>query len=115
VVRVKGAPWIIVGAILLSTVVAGSLSSRLASSAQAQEPPDLGSGGQGVPAPEVEEDFNSLCFLCHGEPDRKTTLPSGETLPLYVSQESFEGSVHGDLECIACHPSSSASPFASRR
>ena len=111
--RVNGAPWIVVGAFLLSTVVAGSLSSPLASSAQAQEPSDFGPGGsQGTPAPDLEEDFNSLCFLCHGEPDFETRLPSGETLPLYVKEGSFEASVHGDLECIACHPEQLSIPHS---
>lgn len=74
--------------------------------AAAQQPPDVGEDSEETEwtGQEGEEDFNSLCFLCHGEPGFETTLPSGETLPLYVNQEAFDSSVHGDLECIACHP-----------
>jgi len=98
---------VIVAAVLLASVgVLASLAFSSATPADAQEPPEVGQGTEerGSAGQQGSDDFNSLCFLCHGEGGFETTLPSGETLPLYVSQEAFDSSVHGDLECIACHP-----------
>ncbi len=62
------------------------------------------------------------CLSCHGDPKLSTTLPSGEVLPLYVSQDVIGHSVHSPLgiECEACHTTITTYPhakqeFASRR
>ncbi len=62
------------------------------------------------------------CLGCHGG-DRSMTLdlPSGDKLSLYVDQEAFAKSVHGDmLRCTDCHADVSdyphdAKPFKSKR
>lgn len=60
------------------------------------------------PAQETEK----YCLSCHGDPNLKMVLPSGETLSLYVSQDVIKGSVHSPLgiECEACHTTISAYP-----
>ena len=62
------------------------------------------------------------CIACHSDPNLKVTLPDGEVLPLYVSDETLRSSVHGELgiECQSCHPQITSYPhpantFASRR
>jgi predicted CXXCH cytochrome family protein len=52
----------------------------------------------GIPA--EQED----CLGCHSDPDQTFDLPSGEKLSLYVNQEAFAASVHGQsLRCTECH------------
>jgi predicted CXXCH cytochrome family protein len=60
------------------------------------------------PAQETEK----YCLSCHGNPNLSMTLPSGETLSLYVSQDVIGHSVHSPLgiECEACHTGISAYP-----
>src|SRR5512137_1465859 len=45
------------------------------------------------------------CLSCHGNPDLKMTLPSGEELSLYISADHLKSSVHSPagIECEACH------------
>ncbi len=45
------------------------------------------------------------CLSCHGNPDLSMTLPSGETLSLYVDRATLDASLHSPLgiECQACH------------
>jgi predicted CXXCH cytochrome family protein len=52
----------------------------------------------GIPA--EQED----CLGCHSDPSQTFDLPSGEKLSLYVDQEVFTRSVHGEtLRCTECH------------
>jgi len=52
------------------------------------------------------------CFACHG--DRGfSTEKEGKTVSLWVNQERFSHSVHGDLGCISCHLDASAEHFLS--
>ena len=52
----------------------------------------------GIPA--EEED----CLGCHSDPEQTYDLPSGEKLSLYLDQELFAKSVHGEtLRCTECH------------
>ncbi len=45
---------------------------------------------------------NSDCLDCHT--DKSTTkLINGKDVPLFVDEEHFKNSVHGDLDCIDCH------------
>lgn len=45
------------------------------------------------------------CLSCHGNPDLKITLPNGDDLSLYISQEKLNQSTHHamGIECVACH------------
>jgi len=53
------------------------------------------------PAQQTEQ----YCLTCHGNPDLKITLPSGEELSLYISADHLKSSVHSPagIECEACH------------
>ncbi len=52
---------------------------------------------------------NEYCLLCHSQPGRTWTLPSGETLSLTVDAHMLADSVHGTksskgaLDCADCH------------
>jgi len=54
-----------------------------------------------VPNQETE----AYCLGCHGNPDAKMVLPSGEELSLYISADDLTHSIHSPLgiECEACH------------
>jgi predicted CXXCH cytochrome family protein len=54
-----------------------------------------------APGQQTEE----YCLSCHNDPGLAMTLPSGETLPLYVDSAVLEQSIHSPLgiECEACH------------
>jgi predicted CXXCH cytochrome family protein len=51
------------------------------------------------------QETEKYCLSCHGDPTLSMTLPSGEELSLYVSQEHLDRSVHSNkgIECEACH------------
>ncbi len=57
-----------------------------------------GGGGQTT-------DADAQCLACHGIKGREYTLPSGETLSLYVDAETSHNSVHGQkgIPCTGCH------------
>ncbi len=60
------------------------------------------------PAQETEK----YCLSCHGDSTLSMTLPSGEKLSLYVSQDQLDHSVHSSkgIECEACHNNISEYP-----
>ncbi len=45
---------------------------------------------------------NAECLACHGE-KTMTGTRNGKTVPLYVDEKVFAGSVHGSLTCVTCH------------
>ena len=51
------------------------------------------------------QETEKYCLSCHGNPQLSTTLPDGQTLSLYVSQDVISHSVHSPkgIECEACH------------
>lgn len=61
--------------------------------AHADAPPD---------SPETTD--SDMCLICHNRPDPVVLFPSEETLSVHVDPEKYRESVHGDLECSACHP-----------
>jgi predicted CXXCH cytochrome family protein len=58
---------------------------------------------------EEEAPSNAYCLLCHSQPDRRWTLPSGEVLSLTIDPSILAQSVHGEtnpegpLDCADCH------------
>lgn len=74
------------------------LASILATAAFWQAQADFSEQG-------TEQGTEAYCLSCHGNPDLSMTLPSGETLSLYVSADQLQDSVHSPLgiECQACH------------
>ncbi len=48
---------------------------------------------------------DSVCLMCHADPDFKGSFQNGELFSLYVDSGEYEQSVHGPagLNCVACH------------
>jgi predicted CXXCH cytochrome family protein len=59
----------------------------------------------GVPQPgDARVYFYPPCLSCHLDPSLVMTLPSGETMSLYVDASALDNSVHGtQLSCVDCH------------
>jgi len=73
-------------------------------------------------APPAPSRAAAECLACHDDQSLKMSLPSGETLSLFVSADTLRASVHGELgiECQSCHPQvtgypHAAVPFTNRR
>ena len=58
------------------------------------------------------QETEKYCLSCHGDPKLSMTLPSGEKLSLFVSQDVIGSSVHSPMgiECEACHTNISTYP-----
>jgi predicted CXXCH cytochrome family protein len=58
------------------------------------------------------QETEKYCLSCHGDSTLSMTLPSGETLSLYVAQDDLNHSVHSTvgIECEACHNNISEYP-----
>jgi Zn-finger protein len=50
---------------------------------------------------------NNFCLSCHGKPDLKMKLKSGQEVSLFVDESVYARSMHGSkqMSCTACHPS----------
>ena len=62
--------------------------------------------GDGVASAQDDSRFNNdTCLGCHDVPSLEVPLPSGEILNAVVDRETYEESVHGqlDLPCVLCH------------
>ena len=46
---------------------------------------------------------NEECYDCHGDEDLIKIVNDSIEISLWVDQDHFENSIHGDLECIDCH------------
>jgi len=65
------------------------------------------------PAPDGEPGVaDETCLACHGEPDMRTTLPSGEELYLSIDHAAYQASTHGSqgYACVQCHTDISGYP-----
>ena len=78
------------GGLVLAGCLALALAAVLASPVQADKP---------------LQETEKYCLSCHGNPDLKMTLPSGEEVSLYISTDDLKNSVHSPvgIECEACH------------
>ena len=65
----------------------------------------IGAGTVRAEGPQQAGDDGS-CLACHGNPELTYEFPSGEVKSLYVDQDVFGSSIHGQygLACTACHP-----------
>ena len=56
-------------------------------------------------AGELRQETEKYCLSCHSDPNKSITLPSGETLSIYISSDAIHQSVHSQagIECEACH------------
>jgi hypothetical protein len=66
----------------------------------------VSSGAALAEGPPPQAGDNGACLSCHGNPELTYEFPSGEVWSLYVDEEPFGASVHGQegLACTACHP-----------
>ncbi len=80
---------------VMAAVVCAVLAALYVSTAYAQGP-----------------DEDASCLACHSNENLEMTLPSGETLPLYVDEERMLESVHAaeDISCTDCHTDIEAYP-----
>ena len=60
----------------------------------------------------LTQETEKYCLSCHGDPSLSMTLPSGEKLSLFVSQDRLNHSAHSNkgIECEACHNNISTYP-----
>jgi predicted CXXCH cytochrome family protein len=81
----------------LGRPAAACLSCHVPSQSSRAEVPDTPT------APHVT---NTFCYSCHGKPELKMTLSSGQEVSLFVDQAVFGRSMHGakGMSCTACHP-----------
>jgi len=65
-----------------------------------------------VNARPAAQETEKFCLSCHGDSTLSMTLPSGEEVSLYVSQDELDHSVHSNkgIECEACHNDISGYP-----
>jgi len=84
------------GTILVAMVLVLIASLTLVISTRAAGLPQSG---------ETEPGTEAYCLSCHSNPNLQMTLPSGETLSLYISADKLSQSAHSPLgiECHACH------------
>ncbi len=55
---------------------------------------------------------SSDCLACHGDPSLATTV-QGKPVSLYVSDQTFQKSIHGTLGCTDCHSDIKSIPHPS--
>ena len=62
-------------------------------------------GHQGAIGPQAPPPGNADCLACHSIPTLQVALPSGEPLSLYVDENHYGASVHGqnNISCVQCH------------
>jgi predicted CXXCH cytochrome family protein len=65
-----------------------------------------------VDAKPLVQETEKYCLTCHSNPTLSMTLPSGEKLSLFVSQDQLDHSIHSNkgIECEACHNDISTYP-----
>jgi hypothetical protein len=56
--------------------------------------------------------YNQGCFTCHSLPTLGTVEVDGTEKSLFVSEEIYKNSVHGQLACSSCHIGFSHDPHA---
>ncbi len=82
-------------------------AAALVSGADAAKPP------QPVAQPASQDKpSNDYCLGCHGQTNLTKTLPSGETLSLYINPTLFHEGVHNqeNIACVDCHTNISTFP-----
>lgn len=71
---------------------------------EARAQPASGTPGEQPRLSQELDQGEAFCLNCHSLTGLSLTLPSGETLNLYVDKERYLASVHGDkLTCADCH------------
>ena len=65
-----------------------------------------------LPSASQDKPSNDYCLGCHNQPNLSKTLPSGETLSLFIDSSLFDHGVHSqeNVACVDCHTNISAFP-----
>jgi len=63
-----------------------------------------------VHSPWAQAQSNDDCLACHADETLSKTR-QGKSVSLFVSQETFARSVHGELECVTCHSDLAGAEF----
>lgn len=82
---------------LAALIAAGAVWLALPLAGYAAE---LGSDASAQAAPPAD---NSLCLACHANEGFAMPGADGQMRPLHVIRDKFEGSMHGQQSCVACH------------
>jgi cytochrome b subunit of formate dehydrogenase/DnaJ-class molecular chaperone len=56
-----------------------------------------------LPAPPGRAVDNSDCFTCHTDESLSKTDAAGTSISLFINETNFTASIHGQLQCTACH------------
>ncbi|MBZ0290710.1 MAG: cytochrome c3 family protein [Anaerolineae bacterium] len=102
-----GIALVLAGTVML--VEAADLHNSVEQAAETPSPTATDASAESQPSSDQPKPSNAYCLLCHAQPDRSWTLPSGETLSLTVDPNVLAGSVHGEsnpegaLACADCH------------
>lgn len=46
---------------------------------------------------------NEACMDCHSDPDEVKVINDSTEISLFVDEDMFANSIHGDMDCIECH------------
>ena len=84
-----------------SRMVALSVGLLLTAAAVMAAGAPLARSAAGAPEPEPQQGDSQACLACHGDASLQLTLPSGESLSLFISPEALQQSVHEQLG-ISC-------------
>src|SRR5574337_573413 len=93
--------------LILGVVALIGGAAILVSQAEAAKPP------QPVAQPLAQDKpSNDYCLGCHGQTNLTKSLPSGETLSLYIDPSLFNHGVHNqeNIACVDCHTNISTFP-----
>ena len=102
------AHWIKLGLVLAGVGLIFVTAAALASPVDAAKSPPQ-------PVTQIvaqDKPANDYCLSCHGLSSLRKTLPSGETLSLYIDANSFDHGIHNqqNIACVDCHKNISTFP-----
>jgi predicted CXXCH cytochrome family protein len=93
------------GAILFGLARPSAHSAAAAPVSQQTPTPETGPASPThTPLPDLSIS-NEYCLSCHGQPGQTMKLANGEDADLYVPNEIYQNSIHGQLgyACVQCH------------
>ncbi len=94
-----------------SLILAG-LGLLLLTVASSTSPAEAANGTRPLSQAVQIDSTNDYCLGCHNRADLTKTLPSGETLSLYVDPDLFDHGIHNqqNIACVDCHTGITAFP-----
>jgi predicted CXXCH cytochrome family protein len=95
---------LVLGILMIVTGVMMVFAQETTPAVEPESTPPVETSGE-----DADQPSNAYCLLCHSQPDRTWTLPSGEVLSLTIDPAILAQSVHGEsnpegpLACADCH------------